>query len=211
MIYNHPCTINYMVNEVINSCFLMVYRFLLITCVMVGFSTNAFADESDSVTYDYPKTRSEREMDKMGSVINSDGKGQGIVLTPKHVRSEETKATVSIQSGESNKDDIAIPVNKFLWEASIEELRFMPIESMDISHGTIVTDWYSTQDKSDYAFKVLARVKGDVIAADMLDVTVYERKFIDGKWYNQEPSESLTATFEDKILQKAKKMYHDSK
>ena len=38
-------------------------------------------------------------------------------------------------------------VNIFLWRGALETIDFMPLNSADQIGGTIITDWYSTQDK----------------------------------------------------------------
>ena len=37
-----------------------------------------------------------------------------------------------------------MPINPYLWSASLETLNFMPLSSADPFGGTIFTDWYSS-------------------------------------------------------------------
>ena len=39
---------------------------------------------------------------------------------------------------------IGIPINPYLWKASLETISFMPLASADPFGGTIITDWYTS-------------------------------------------------------------------
>ena len=38
-----------------------------------------------------------------------------------------------------------MPINPYLWSASLETLSFIPLSSADPFGGTIFTDWYSSE------------------------------------------------------------------
>ena len=44
---------------------------------------------------------------------------------------------------------VGIPINPFLWRASLEVVDFMPLASADPFGGIIITDWYSTVSNED--------------------------------------------------------------
>ena len=56
--------------------------------------------------------------------------------------------------GNNNKEEsgggfaaIGMPINPYLWSASLETLSFIPLSSADPIGGTIFTDWYSSEIK----------------------------------------------------------------
>jgi hypothetical protein len=145
---------------------------------------------------DYPKSRDERIQDEMGSLA---GEG-GISFSPFHSKKTETKSSASNAN-----------VNKFLWHASRSVLKFMPSASIDISSGTIVTDWYSTSSKPNYGFKIEVIISGDTISPDSIGVNVYERNLKNGHWYNLPSNVTMARKFEDKIVRKARELYIENK
>ncbi|MEM9370993.1 MAG: DUF3576 domain-containing protein, partial [Pseudomonadota bacterium] len=52
----------------------------------------------------------------------------------------------------------SLPVNKFLWQASLDTLSFLPLSSTDPFTGVIATDWGSTSDAPGERFKVTAYI-----------------------------------------------------
>ena len=47
-----------------------------------------------------------------------------------------------------------IGVNSYLWQASLETLKFMPLATVDSNGGVIVTDWYSNPQSPNERIKV---------------------------------------------------------
>ena len=90
--------------------------------------TSALADNDD-----YPKSELEREMDDIGSLVG----GEGLVFRPGKEKSTATRAT----TGKMNN------INKHLYEAAIDVLKFAPLASADSNGGTIITEWYSPKNQ----------------------------------------------------------------
>lgn len=140
--------------------------------------------------YDYPKSRLEREMDEMGSVLG----GEGIIFRPAKERSRATKAL------EGN-------VNRFMYKAAIEVLSFAPLQTADSSGGVIITEWYTLDDDPKTQYKVTAFIKDDIISPEGLEVIAHERNKIGGKWLDAHKKDNLSSALEDKILRKARELY----
>ena len=49
------------------------------------------------------------------------------------------KAKQEVQHG-----SIGMPINPYLWKASLQTISFMPLASADPFGGTIITDWYTS-------------------------------------------------------------------
>ena len=56
--------------------------------------------------------------------------------------------------------NVGMPVNPFLWSASLETLSFIPLSSADPFGGTIFTDWYSSELNENERCKVNVFIKG---------------------------------------------------
>jgi len=108
----------------------------------------------------------------------------------------------------SNKgtNNSGIAVNSFLWRASLDTLSFMPLVSADPFGGVIITDWYSTSEKSKEKFKVVAYILDKDLRVDSLKVSVFKKlKDENDEWVDSKPSSILQNKVEDAILTKARK------
>ncbi len=148
---------------------------------------------AQSFASDYPQTQVEREMDEMGSLLG----GEGIIFRPGKERSSATKAKIG-------------NVNKYLFQASIEILKFAPLASADSKGGAIITEWYSPKDQKNTQFKVTVYIKDDLITPEGLEVIAFERKMVGGKWSEDHQSSPIAKVLEDKIIRKARDLYLQS-
>ena len=53
------------------------------------------------------------------------------------------------EKNQSQVSSVGLPINPYLWKATIETISFMPIASADPFSGIIVTDWYSANNPSE--------------------------------------------------------------
>jgi hypothetical protein len=143
---------------------------------------------------DYPKTKEEREMDEMGSVLG----GEGITFRPSKSKNESTRT------------QIGFAVNKYLWQAALNVLSFSPLNSVDSNGGVIITDWYSPKDNPQFSFKIHVFIKANVISPDAIEVRVFERVLKNNNWQQTDSKSNLSYTLEDKILRKARELYIQS-
>lgn len=155
----------------------------VISLVITFMATNCLAD-------DYPKSKLEKEMDEMGSVLNNGG----IVFKPSKERSRDTSKTVG-------------NVNKYLFKASIDALSFAPLVSADSIGGVVITDWYSVNKEQNTQVKITAFIRDDVISTEGLEVVAFERKKTNGQWSEAAEKKSLARSLEEKILRKARNLY----
>ena len=111
-----------------------------------------------------------------------------------------------------NKDDnqsnttIGMPINPFLWRASLETISFMSLSSADPFGGIIITDWYSTASKIDERCKLNIFIKGVKLKTENLSVKSYCQKLIKDNWINNPSDNENDIKLENVILNKAKKL-----
>ncbi len=139
----------------------------------------------------YPKTIEEQESDEMGSILES-----GITWAPKKVKSDSTKATM-----DSNNN-----VNKYLWKASLEELRNFPIISADVTSGLIITDWYIDNNDQNRRVKFNIFIKANIISSESIEVRIFEEKLVQNKWVDDKNNKAFVS-LEENILRKARDLY----
>ena len=101
----------------------------------------------------------------------------------------------------------AIPVNKYLWRATLDTLSFLPLASTDPFTGVIATDWGATPNQPGERFKVTAYMLRPALAASSLKVAVY-REVRDGSgvWVPASVSPDTARKIEDAILTRARQI-----
>ena len=160
--------------------------YLIITLLFIS---EAFAKESS-----YPVAREDRVYEEMDSVFG----GEGLVIHPNKVKNISTKT----------KDS---PVNAYLWRASLEFLKDMPLVSTDINSGIIITDWYSDKNNSKASKKIMIKISDNVIAPDAIDAKVDRRELVKGNWVNVKSAAMEKTQIEDIILRRARDINIESK
>ncbi len=99
-----------------------------------------------------------------------------------------------------------MPINPFLWRGALETINFMPLNSADPIGGTIITDWYSTNNNENERCKLNIFIKGEELKTQNLEVTTFCQNFKNQKWINVSVDESNDVKLENAILNKAKKL-----
>ena len=102
---------------------------------------------------------------------------------------------------------MGMPVNPYLWKASLETFEFMSFASVDPMSGIIVTDWYTNAESADERCKLNIFIKGLEFNTTNLKVNSFCQKLSSsGAWVNQEVSAIDDTRLENAVLNKAKKI-----
>ncbi|MBY8976401.1 DUF3576 domain-containing protein [Rhodobacteraceae bacterium NNCM2] len=101
----------------------------------------------------------------------------------------------------------SLPVNKYLWQASLDTLSFLPLSSTDPFTGVIATDWGTTAEAPGERFKVTVYILNPNLAASSLKVAVFrEARNEDGLWVPSAVSPETALKIEDAILIRARQI-----
>ena len=110
----------------------------------------------------------------------------------------QNKQTASIGMG--------MPINPYLWKASLETVNFMPLSSADPFAGLIITDWYS-QNNTNERCKINIFIRGVELKTSNLKVNSFCQTLSDtNNWVGNETDIKINAQIENAILNKAKKL-----
>ena len=101
---------------------------------------------------------------------------------------------------------IGMPINPYLWSASLETLSFIPLSSADPFGGTIFTDWYSSESNENERCKVNVFIKGAELKTQNLRVSSFCEVFKNNKWVGVGTNSQDNISLENAILNKAKKL-----
>ncbi len=101
-------------------------------------------------------------------------------------------------------------VNPFLWQASLDKLGFMPIQSKNQDTGVIVTGWYNESQKAKEQFKLEVQILSKELRSDGVKVKGQSRKLVNGEWQTENMSLEMEQVIELSILKRARILYQQS-
>ena len=101
---------------------------------------------------------------------------------------------------------VGMPINPYLWQASLETINFMPLSSTDPFAGTIITDWYTSESNNGERCKLNIFIKGLDLKTQNLDVLSFCQKLSNNQWVNKPSNQEDNIKLENAILNKAKKL-----
>ncbi|MEL6220224.1 MAG: DUF3576 domain-containing protein [Pseudomonadota bacterium] len=100
-----------------------------------------------------------------------------------------------------------LPVNRYLWQASLDTLSFLPLASTDPFTGVIATEWATTPENPAQRFKVTAYVLSHELQASSLRVAVFREDRVEsGVWVPRAVSPETATRLEDAILTRARQV-----
>ena len=110
------------------------------------------------------------------------------------------------QGGNVSSAGVGMPVNPYLWQASLETISFMPLSSTDPFAGTIITDWYISEANIEERCKLNIFIKGLEFKTSNLQVLSFCQKLKNNQWVNQMTKKDDNIKLENAILNRAKKL-----
>ena len=120
------------------------------------------------------------------------------------------KASINFFGDENNSQQtsvgLGLPINPFLWRASIETISFMPLASTDPFAGTIITDWYTAENNFGERCKLNIFINGADMKTDNLKVSSFCQLLKNNQWINSPSNSEDNIRLENAILNKAKKL-----
>lgn len=169
-----------------------IITFTIISFFVICTYNNSYAN----LVRDYPKTKEERQIEEMGSIIDNNP----ILFRSDKVKNTHTKSFI----------DKEAKVNKYLWQASINVLNEWPLLSTDYNAGIIITDWHYPKDKKNYSLKAHIFIKDNSIKPESIEVKLFEKILQSGKWGDNVTSSDIAFNLKEKILSIARSLYIDS-
>ena len=100
-------------------------------------------------------------------------------------------------------------VNKYLWQASLDKLAVLVIETETPEDGCIISAWKKSTDNE--RFKIVSEIDGGELRADALNVKVYKEVFRNNAWIKTAPSKSFENAVAQAIIKQAKILYMNDK
>ena len=110
------------------------------------------------------------------------------------------------RSDNTQTSAVGLPINPYLWRASLETISFMPLSSTDPFAGTIITDWYTAETALGERCKLNVFIKGQDLKTENLKVSSFCQLLKNNQWVNTSSKNEDNIKLENVILNKAKKL-----
>jgi hypothetical protein len=99
-------------------------------------------------------------------------------------------------------------VSPELWQAALDTLNFVKMDSEDPQAGLIVTNWYSPKDKPDERMRVTVFIKSRALRSDSMVVTIDRQTRSPGaEWADATVSQKTVDDLDNDILQRAREVH----
>ncbi|WP_316013850.1 DUF3576 domain-containing protein [Roseobacter sp. HKCCA0434] len=137
---------------------------------------------------------------------NRSGPEQPAVTAARQAQSDGVRIN-DLLSGEIFRDrGPELNVNRFLWQASLETLDFLPIASTDPFGGVITTDWGTPSGAGNERFRAVAVIDSDALAVSSLRVALFRQVLTGGVWTDAPVADATVRQIEDAILLRARQL-----
>jgi hypothetical protein len=106
----------------------------------------------------------------------------------------------------STSGKVTLGVNSYLWHASLDTLRFMPLASADPFGGVIITDWYTAPQNPNERLKVTIYILDRRLRADGIKISVFRQTRNGTAWADAATNPETANKLEDAILTRAREL-----
>lgn len=121
---------------------------------------------------------------------------------------DEEEAVVEQEQAEKQLPE---NVNKYLWQASLDKLAILGIETENPDDGRIITAWKNPTGSANERFKIMAEINSGELRADALDIKAYKEVQRGNSWVKVAPSQGFENGIAQAIIKQAKILYMNDK
>lgn len=101
---------------------------------------------------------------------------------------------------------VQIGVNAFLYRATLDTIKFMPLASQDPFGGVIITEWYATPERPNERFKATVYILDTRLRADALKVALFRQQLTANGWSDAPSDPEAALQIENAILTRAREL-----
>jgi len=99
-------------------------------------------------------------------------------------------------------------VSPELWQATLDTLNFVSMDSLDPQTGLAVTDWYTPKGKTGERLRITAFIKSRALRSDSIAVTIERQtRSPNGQWQDGTIDRKVVVDLENSILQRAREVH----
>lgn len=97
-------------------------------------------------------------------------------------------------------------VNPYLWRATLDTFKDMPVQSADPIGGLVVYDWKSFESAPNERVKATVYILDTRLRADGIKVSVFRQTNQSGTWVDAETDQETAIQLENRILDRARSL-----
>ena len=112
----------------------------------------------------------------------------------------------NLSNANSKSSLTSLPINKLLWNSTLDTLDFMSYEKIDPFGGIIITDWFINQNNEKIRNKITVSFSSSELKATSIKVNVIREIFENNQWVSDGYSDGLARKIEDLILTRAREL-----
>jgi hypothetical protein len=101
-------------------------------------------------------------------------------------------------------DQVSSGINAYLWRASLDAVKAIPLVAADPGKGLILTDWYSAPSEPDDRTQMKIEILDRDMRPDTLRVSVARQLRQDGVWVDAPAMASTAQNLEESIFVRAR-------
>ncbi len=94
--------------------------------------------------------------------------------------------------------------NMFLWQASLDKLSFMPLQTIDFKDGVIITGWSTIALHAGEKFKLEVHILSTDLREDSVEVAGFKKVLRNGSWVEENLSKQVTNQIAESIVERAR-------
>ena len=200
----------YNIYQKMKKSYVLVIVFLFLLC---GCNSN-LSDEERKALWDKAQTRGEI-IKRSGTPFNlatdkdlAMSDAQNRLRTGGGLLGKKANFSFLGENGEASNQttSLGMPINPYLWKASLNTINFMPLSSTDPFAGTIITDWYTAETNQGERCKLNIFINGKDLKTDNLKVSSFCQILKNNQWVNTPTKPKENIKLENVILNEAKKI-----
>ena len=187
----------------------------VVICLLFVFGCNSnLSDEEKKALWDNAQTQGEivrRSGTPFNLATDKDkamSDAQNRLITGGGLLGKKANFSFLGENGESSTEitSLGMPINPYLWKASLNTINFMPLSSTDPFAGTIITDWYTVETNLGERCKLNIFINGKDLRTDNLKVSSFCQILKNNQWVNVPSKNEENTKLENVILNEAKKL-----
>lgn len=153
-----------------------------------------------------PPSKDDIDTARVGKLTGEDG-----IVISANAKSKSPAADAA--SSTQSKEIAKVGVNEYLWRASLEKVKSMPLLGVDPASGLIITDWQNVSGNTSQRYKFDIRVTGTQLQAHAVHVSAFKQVLKGATWHDAKVQDSLAFDLEKSIIARARelKVHSDKK
>lgn len=108
------------------------------------------------------------------------------------------------ENEEAQQEEELRQPNMFLWQAALDKLSFMPLQTIDLKDGVIITGWSTIAIHTKEKFKLEVHILSTELRDDSVDVAGFKKVLKNGQWVEENLNSRVTGQIAESIIERAR-------